>query len=228
MTHSLHRRGSTLSLKDDFVFIAFTATANRAAMRPALGKIAEKVFEIGPANIGSLHTHTSIPLGLDRQQFVKEITGSNGVLCTFSDRERIKSLLAWLKEEDFGVSITVSGMLSDVVQMAQELDLKPHTVNLSMGILGQTGSLPTEEVLELTTMCGHALVSANLVQKGLQDVASGAKSARQVALVLGKPCPCGIFNLDRAEALLRASADRHLHAANGEISLSCGAAQPQN
>ena len=78
--------------------------------------------------------------------------------------EKLRQVLRQLKEEDLGISITVSGIVDEVFGLANELGLQPHTVNLSLGIHGKTELLPPEETLELTTMCGHALMAKELVK----------------------------------------------------------------
>lgn len=51
-------------------------------------------------------------------------------------------------------------------------------------------------------MCGHALISANLVRKGIQDMACGAKTHRRASMMIAKLCLCTIDNLDRGDQLL--------------------------
>src|SRR5665647_1374884 len=122
---------------------------------------------------------------------------------SFSSKEKLAEVLRRLKEADLGLSITVSGLLDEVIPLAQEMGIKPHTANLSMGILGRTDKLADEETLEFTTMCGHALIAANLVKKGISDVARGAKTLREASDMIGAPCVCGIYNLDRSDLLLQ-------------------------
>jgi hypothetical protein len=93
-------------------------------------------------------------------------------------------------------------VIDEVIPLAQEVGMKPHTINLSLGIIGKTELLPEEGILELTTMCGHALISAALVRKGIREVACGEKTPREASNMVGKPCVCGIYNLDRSDRLL--------------------------
>lgn len=202
MTHSLHRRGPVEQLKKDFVLLANSSRINKERTRPLLAKVAKIVLEAGPSNVGSSVLRTNVPLGLDEEAFVKGITGAHALLSSWSDKEKLLGVLKQLKEAELGISCTVSGLIDEVIPMAQELGMKPHTINLSMGILGKTKKLAEEEVLEFTTMCGHALISANLVKKGIQEVGCGAKSARDASMMIGKPCVCGIYNLDRSDELL--------------------------
>lgn len=208
MTHTLHRCGSVESLKGDFVLIAMASREkNRSVVASEFPRVARIMFEAGLANIGSVKLRTNIALGFDREEFIQGVVGSNALLCTFSNKEALRAALVALKKANIGISITVSGLIDEVHALAEELNLKPHTVNLSLGVIGKTDRLPEPEILEMTTMCGHALVTEGLVRRGVKDVAGGAKEAEEVALMIGKPCICGIFNLDRAARLLRAAAE---------------------
>jgi hypothetical protein len=200
MTHSLHRCGTIESLKRDYVLLA--RVPGRPPLVPQLAKIAEIIFEVGPTNTGSSILRTNMALGIDREAFIKHIPETSVILASFSSKEKLRQVLAKLKEADLGMCIVVSGLIDEVISLAQELGLRPHTISLSMGIIGKTEKLPGEDILEITTMCGHGLVASNLVRKAIEDVASGAKSAREASIELAKPCPCGIFNMDRSDLLL--------------------------
>jgi len=202
MTHSLHRRGPVEHLRKDFVLLANSSSINKERTRPLLAKVAEIVFEVGPSNTGSSVLRTNMSMGFDREDFIQRITGAHALLSCWSSKDKLREVLRRLKEADLGISCTVSGLIDEVIPMAQELGMKPHTINLSMGILGKTKKLPDEGILEFTTMCGHALISANLVRKGIQDVARGARTPRETSNMIGKPCVCGIYNLDRSDELL--------------------------
>lgn len=208
MTHSLHRRGSIESLRGDYVMIVRTSKVNKEITAPRLGKVAEIIFEVGVSNTGSSVLETNVPLGLDPADFTRRISTAHGLLCSFSSKEKLAEVLRRLKEADLGISITVSGLIDEVIPLARELGIKPHTINLSMGILGKTDKLAEEDVLEFTTMCGHALISANLVRKGIKDVACGIKTPREASMMIGTPCVCGIYNLDRSDILLRERASQ--------------------
>ncbi|MFZ7120221.1 MAG: hypothetical protein ACOWWH_04650 [Eubacteriaceae bacterium] len=88
------------------------------------------------------------------------------------------------------------------MSLAEELDIEPHSINLSLGVFGRTEKLPPEEVLEFITMCGHGMISRNLVTKLIKEVRDGKKSKEQAAKIMASPCVCGIFNTNRAIKLL--------------------------
>ncbi len=206
MTHALHRTGSTSSLKGDFVLLAVPAKTNRDTAGPALARVAEIVLAASPANLGSSALGMNMALGLDTEEFVDRIAASDGLQCAFSSKEQLRAVLLNLKEADLGVSITVSGLLEDIWEIAGNLDLTPHTADLSFGLLFDPDGVCEDEVLEIVTMCGHDRVSTALVRREARAVACGDKSAREAALALGKPCTCGIFNLNRAARILEKGA----------------------
>lgn len=202
MTHSLHRRGPVEDLKNDFVILSNTSRVNKERTKPLLSKVAEMVLDVGPSNVGSSVLRTCVPLGLDKEKFIERIPEAHALLSSWSSKEKVREMLRRLKEANMGISVTVSGVIDEVIPMAQELGIKPHTINLSMGILGNTKKLPPEEIMEFTTMCGHSLISANLVKKGIAEVAAKRMTSREASMMLGRPCVCGIYNLDRSDGLL--------------------------
>ncbi len=208
MTHSLHRQGSVESLKNDYVMYARCARGiNMETAEPQVKRIVEIVFDEGPNNSGASTERASMANGTwTRERALASQKGTHGFICCFDDREKMKRVLGRLKEEDLGISIVVSGLIDEVMGMAKELGLKPHTINLSLGIRGKKELLPGPEVMEFTTMCGHALVASPLVEKALADIRSGRKTIPEAARMTGEPCICGIFNLTRAAGLLAQAA----------------------
>ena len=58
-------------------------------------------------------------------------------------------------------------------------------------------------MLEFITMCGHGMISKNLVIDNIEAVRAGRKKIHDAAVAIAQPCVCGIFNVDRAEKLLK-------------------------
>ncbi|MHA1191892.1 MAG: hypothetical protein ACTSP9_06300 [Promethearchaeota archaeon] len=121
----------------------------------------------------------------------------------FNNKNDVEDVLRVLKKEDLGVSIVVSGLISEITQVLNDIDLKPHTIHLSLGIFGKKDILPSEEILELTTMCGHHCISPQSVENYVNLIKIGKISVEKVAEKLAKPCVCGIFNPKRAEMILK-------------------------
>ncbi len=206
MTHSLHRQGSVESLKNDFVMYARCSRGiNMEGADPKVRRIVEIVFDEGPTNAGDSPHRASIAAGnLTREYAIAIQENTRGFICCFDDKEKMKRVLQKLKEEDLGISIVVSGLVDDVRGLAREVGLKPHTINLSMGIWGKTELLPGPDVLEFGTMCGHGLVPTKLVNKAVAEVRAGRMTPEEGARMVGKPCLCGIVNLTRAANMLAA------------------------
>ena len=88
-------------------------------------------------------------------------------------------------------------------KLSLEVGLSPHTVEHSLGTHGNTARLPEENVLEITTMCGHALVSPYLVVEMVEQIQQGKLTYQEAAVELSRICDYGIFNPGRAEKILR-------------------------
>jgi hypothetical protein len=124
----------------------------------------------------------------------------------FTSKEELCGCLKKLKEANTGQSVVVSGLFDEVNTCLKEIDLRPHTVQFSLGHFGKTELLPRQEVLEITTMCGHHTVTPRLVEKLVSETAKGNTSPKEAAQVMGKMCVCRIFNEARAARLIKALA----------------------
>ena len=102
-----------------------------------------------------------------------------------------------------GISIVVSGIFDEVFAVCKEVGIIPHTVNMSLGTWGKKELLPEAPILEICTMCGHAMISANLVKSLISRVKKGAISPEDAAVEMGKQCTCNVFNTVRAAELVR-------------------------
>ena len=202
MTHTLHRRGTEESLKNDYVLLVTAASGiNHVDSREKLLKVLDVVWEVGPANVGSQHLGTILQ-GYSLEEIKASLNEVPRVRCSFSSKEKMREIIKRIKELDLGMSVTVEGPTADIFEMSKELDIKPHSVNFSLDIWGKKEELPSEEILEFVTMCGHGLISQHLVKKVIEDVKRGRKTPQQAAVQIGIPCVCGIYNPDRAVELL--------------------------
>jgi hypothetical protein len=108
-----------------------------------------------------------------------------------------------LKQIDQGISIVVSGLFDEVFDCCQQAGINPPLIEFALGIHGNTKKLWPPEILDFVTMCGHGLVSGNLVKKMVRDLKKKKITLEKAAIELAKPCLCGIFNPDRAAKLLK-------------------------
>jgi hypothetical protein len=96
----------------------------------------------------------------------------------------------------------ISGLIDRVREIASEIGLNPHTINLSLGIHGRTDRLPPPDIRQFTTMCGHGMVSPNLVRDVIRKVKTRKLSSWEGSVMLAAPCTCGIYNPHRSAELL--------------------------
>ncbi len=206
MSHSLHRYGTVEQLQNDYTFYARTSRyVNREGCGPKLRTILQILLEDKQVNnFGSSHSGKSYVAGLKPEEYALTLDKAYGVAACFSDKEAIQSILKKLKEADTGISIVISGLIDEIVKIAKELDLKPHTAFLSLGIHGKRALLPEDRVLEIATMCGHGQVATRLTKAVVERVKVGKMTPEAGARLLAQPCPCGIFNTTRCTGILDA------------------------
>jgi hypothetical protein len=208
MTHSLHRRGSIEDLHEDYVLIFYSSKGiNREGAEKKMQQIWEALshYEQDLVNFGNHYPNWSGGELYNLDDLKKAYSQMN--MAVFKDREKVKACLQELKERDFGISVVVSGLYEETNKICSEIGLAPHTVNLSLGVHGNTGKLPEESVLEIHTMCGHAVVSFNLILHMVREIKAGKITCKDAAQKLSRMCDCGLFNPYRAEKILRKMTD---------------------
>ena len=189
ITHTLHRKGNLESLKGDYVILAMLA----AGIKDRDPDAKKKLVEIG--KIFKQH---------DPENIITENVWKISTIITasFKDIETVKDILKILKEKDFGISIVVSGIISEIRKIVTEIGLDLHTAHLSLGVFGKKDLLPSEKVLEITTMCGHACISPQSVEYYVNQIKNKKITVEKAAEKLAKPCVCGIVNIKRTKEIL--------------------------
>ena len=201
MSHTLHRRGTLESLKNDYVLFAMSAKGiNEVESDAKLRRFLEIVNRFGPVNLGDMRTGNRYITTTG--EIIEKTRDTSIVHGVFDNRESLIKALQALKDEDLGISVIVSGLMGDVRECCREAGVNRHTCETSLGIWGKTERLPDEEILRFTTMCGHGQVPFNLVKKMIADIKEGRLTVGEAAEELAKPCQCGVFNPKRAEAML--------------------------
>jgi len=202
MTHSLHRKGSRDSLQNDYVVLITPAVnINHKDSKNKLMEILDIIKEIGPVNIGS-YDCGNIFTGATVEKIQNSLSETPRVRCVFDSYEKVKNLVAELKKREYGLSVTISGLIDNIMLLSRENDIKPHSINLSIGVYGRVENLPDESVLHIVTMCGHGMVSERLVKKAVERVEKGIWDVEKAAQEITKPCHCGIFNVERAKQII--------------------------
>ena len=216
MTNTLHRYGNADSFRDDFIIFAI----------PSKGKNDDGVVEklktflricvrhepanMGNSNLGSFqpsdHLKPTVHWIRDMMphfEKVIEATHKSGtVAAVFETKEKAEACLRDLKKEDLGLSINMSTSVEGAKEIAEKCGIKRHSVEYSLGFTDYHDHLPNSQVLELSTMCGHGMVSFNMAKKMLDMVREGRRTAEQAVTTLARFCPCGVYNPIRSKRIL--------------------------
>ena len=162
MTHTLHRQGTIEDLKEDYVMLILTSRkVNREGSEKKMQQIWEVIshYEQDLVNFGNHNPNWEGGELYDMEALKK--ANSRIIHAVFKDREKLKACLNEIKERDFGISVVISSLCGETEKICSEIGLHPHTVNYSLGIHGRTERLPKGEIMEIHTMCGHAMVSGS-------------------------------------------------------------------
>ncbi|MFX0034757.1 MAG: hypothetical protein ACFE9I_03840 [Candidatus Hermodarchaeota archaeon] len=189
MTHTLHRKGSVEDLHADYVILAMLAADindKYPDSRSKLLRVGELIEECNPINMLAKELWKVSPI----------------ITANFNNIESVKKALTLLKKNNLGISVVVSGLITEIKKIAKEIDLDLHTIHLSLGTFGKKELLPSEKILEITTMCGHHCISPQSIEYYVKLIKNGKISVENAANRLKKPCVCGIFNLSRAVQIL--------------------------
>lgn len=207
MTHTLHRMGSDELLSEDYVVLMMPSkNINHENSAPKLRRffelaLANQAVTIGDCRLGNQY-HQG---GVDK--IMENVQDRAVIHAVFKTREELVRMLTALKKEDLGLSVVVSGLFSEVWECCRKLGLDVHSINQSLGRWGRTDLLPSEDVLEINTMCGHGMVTRGLIEQTIADVKAGKVTCEEGAERLFKPCMCGIFNTHQGASLLHKLAE---------------------
>jgi hypothetical protein len=203
MTHSLHREGTRDSLEHDYVLFIFPARGfNYAGSAPKVRRLMEFVYQTGPCNTLVSTLRRNLYSGVTPDEILNRIQDGTRAYAVFDNKAKIKEILLRIQKADEGISIIVSGLIDGIRDLTTEMGINPHTINLSLGILGDTDRLPPPDIRQYTTMCGHGMVSPNLVRDLIRRVKKRKLSPWEASVILASPCVCGIVNPHRSEKLL--------------------------
>lgn len=218
MTHSLHRRGSRKSLEGDYV--VFT-TDSRPHDPVKLRKYVEILMSHNPVGLRTgmpdLENVTRLryvrgwdkskdsgifkSTSLEELREMKDLKWGSAIYTSIDD---VKGVLSDLKEANLGIAVVFTGLFEKVHEACEEIGTGPHTVNMSAESFGRLDLLPEPRILEITTMCGHHMVSPYLVKHLINQVKRGKMTAEGAAVEMAKQCICNFFNVDRAKKLIEA------------------------
>jgi hypothetical protein len=217
MTNTLHRFGSRESLQKDYIIFAMAARGINDEGAPAkLQTFLRLALKHHPINVGNAvkggifrASQRLNPLAhwrrrefVDPQEVVQSIDACTTVSAVFDDPANLETFLRELKAADLGISINISALTDEARTCCQRAGIIRHSVEYSLGFHGDLNLLPERHVLELSTMCGHGMVSHNFAKKMIDLVKEGRRDPQEATTYLAKFCTCGIYNTTRAIQIL--------------------------
>jgi hypothetical protein len=203
MTNTLHRQGTVESLKNDYIIFAHTAKGiTKEGSAPKLQEFMRICMKYHPVNIGDVKQGNILQEDIDMQKLIAGQEDGAGATAVFDNLDTLQRVVEELIRADLGISINISGLMDEVKECCQRAGIKRHSGEHSLGFWGARNRLPSRQILEFNTMCGHGMVSFNFIQKLIEQVKLNRLTPKEAARIMGKCCECGAFNPTRAEILL--------------------------
>jgi hypothetical protein len=201
MTHTLHRLGTKENLDKDYIFLCMAAKGiNEDQADEKMREFLRIMMRHHPINAGDMRSGNIFNSNMD--EILSKVSNTSIVHGVFTDRDTATKVLHELQAADLGLSVVVSGPFDSVNCICEAVGLKPHSVDFSGGIWGNTKRLPAKDIQEVTTMCGHAMVASNLVTSLVESIKEGRVTFDGASRELAKQCACGVFNPIRAAELM--------------------------
>ncbi len=224
MTNTLHRYGSPESAADDYIVFTLTSKGINDEGSDAKARLfLQAALRFNPVNMASGHNgglarpnkklnlFTAYLFSRKHAVTPAEVIAEAGLpghgTVVFDNKAAFEGFVAEVKKLDLGLSVNASALVEDTRCACQKAGFHPHSVEYSLGFHGRTDRLPDGRILELTTMCGHGMVSSAFAQKMLLMVKEGRVSPERASQYMSKFCTCGVFNPSRATRVLREGRD---------------------
>jgi len=203
MTNTLHRQGSPESLKGDYVIFATTAKGiTYEGSAPKLQEFMRICLKYHPVNMGNSEQGNVHQDDMDIEKLIATQKDGSGAEAVFTDLDTLQKVVEELIQAELGISINISGLMDKVQACCRKAGIERHSCEHSLGFWGAKDRLPEREILEFNTMCGHGMVSFNLIRKMIENVKLRRLTPKKAAKIMAKCCECGAFNPTRAEMLL--------------------------
>lgn len=203
MTNTLHRRGTPASLQNDYIIFCTVAKGiNSKGSGPKIQEFIRICLKYNPVNMGDGYMGNILQEDVGAQKFLADRADGEGAAAVFTELDTLQKVIGELIQANLGISINISGLLEEVQACCRKAGMERHSLEHSLGVWGAKDRLPEREILEVNTLCGHGMVSFNLIRKMVEYVRLRKLTARKAANIMAKCCECGAFNPVGAEQLL--------------------------
>ena len=193
MTHSLHRSGDIESQKEDYVWFMYqTKGVNDVDIKPKALEFIEVAEAVGSENWGDVKSGPKLRYSIE--EIKSKLSDKSRLRGIFTRKSQVVDFLKQIKAKDLGMSVIVTGVLSEVIPACKDAGVTPHSINYSLGVWGRKDKLPDDTTLSITTMCGHHMIPPKFVNYIIKRVKKGKMTPEDGAKELAEFCYCGIFN----------------------------------
>ncbi|HJT87339.1 MAG TPA: hypothetical protein VJ732_05770, partial [Bryobacteraceae bacterium] len=194
MTNTLHRYGDAASFRDDYVVFAIPSRGrNDVDSVPKLQQFLRMALPFHPVNLGDARnggalrpsrsmkptSHWRREAAPDFEAVIAGLDAPTTAAAVFENLAAAEDFVKAVRQADLGLSVNISTSIDGAEQCCDAAGLCRHSVGYSLGFEGKTEHLPHADVLVLSTMCGHGMVSASLAQKMIDWVKEGRRTPEQ-------------------------------------------------
>jgi hypothetical protein len=211
MTHTLNRTGLSNERRgQEIVILCMVHYKYKENSVEAMSELIRTILKYNPENF------IGLPLGLSKENILALLPKGGIATGVFTDQEVAGKLIREIKSKNLGISVVLSGLFADIREICENAGLAEHTTHYSAGIFGKTSLLPDYLTLDITTQCGHGLISCHYIKDVVRRIKRGRLTAREGAELLSKPCVCGIVNRKRTEEILLKMVEAESPSATGK------------
>jgi len=219
MTNTLHRYGNAESFSDDYIIFAIPSIGkNDEECIPKMQQFLRICAKYSPVNLGNgtlsgfapekglnPTAHWKRKVAPDWERVIEGIKKPGTIAAVFATEENAMACFQEVLDADFGLSVNISTSVENAKQVGKGCNINRHSVEYALTFNDPHNHLPNSQILGLSTMCGHGMVSFNLARKMLDMVREDRRTPDQAVATLVRFCPCGVYNPHRAKRLLEAA-----------------------
>lgn len=217
MTNTLHRFGEAATFYDDYVVFAIPSRGkNDKGCLPKLKEFLRMAVSFKPVNLGdashggalrpsremSPTSHWNRDMTPDFEEVINGVDTPTTVAAVFDSRVNAEEFVKAVKKADLGLCINISTSIDGAEQCCFAAGIPRHSVGYSLGFEGKTEKLPNTQVLMLSTMCGHGMISHSMAKKMIDWVKEGRRTPEEAVTYMARFCSCGVYNPSRAKRIL--------------------------
>ncbi|MBL8213650.1 MAG: hypothetical protein JNK87_23225 [Bryobacterales bacterium] len=217
MTNTLHRFGDAESFRDDYVVFAIPARGKTdKGSVPKLKEFLRLALPFKPVNMGDAShggalrpcqnmdptQHWNRDMTPNFQSVIDGVDTPTTCAVVFDNRVAAEEFLKLVLKADLNLCVNISTSVDGAEQCCHAAGIPRHSLSYSLGFQGKTEMLPASQVMSLSTMCGHGMISHSLAKKMIDWVKEGRRTPEEAVTYMARFCSCGVYNPSRAKRIL--------------------------